>query len=304
MVYPGEVLDVLSTVTKEWKADEIESRQKAQPRTEYLKCSDYDGHEICIPMVHPGIFSPVSERGDKNPKVVWHITDILDLQLLPITLQLVFGWPPKLPNDIQFSGIITVVEKRRPESIIMYNFQDRSTVVMEIPLDMNMRIQAADDQRNLKRSKAYTAAVKRCQASMCYYLINMKVLDLNYDSVPRPDGGKRSFYPYSLMPQAVDMVNFSPRDIYPPVKEDRPEKVGLLTFKDPVGLLDVRGNLEGVPIPLKPSHPILRARMSKSFSADFEDMPEGSPPIPPPRSRMRDARKSRMEEADSREAKC
>ncbi len=232
-IYPGEVVKVVDICSKKWKLVDGTLRGLVKPETQFLKCVDLKNNELCVSLAHPGIFNPVAQKGlDKDEKVVFLINDIVKLFRFPLYVRLAFGWPPKMPG-VEFSGVMRLVEVRKNETLVAYNFQDgRHAVIAEVPSDLNIRLQVLENASEVEESEAFKEAIDQCITSVYPYVVSIKAMEIPYT----PGGGpppKKRWASFGRMALPRDMLHFSRSDIYPPLEEQQMSTLSRLSFKDP-----------------------------------------------------------------------
>ena len=219
--------------TKKWKLVDGTLRGLVKPETQFLKCTDLKKNELCVSLAHPGIFNPVAQRGlDKDEKVVYLINDVIKVFKFPVYVRLAFGWPPKLVGT-EFSGVIKLDEIDKKETLVAYNFTNgKDTVITEIPTDLNIRLQTAENLEEIEGSDAFNKAMEECMNSVYPYVVSMKSMEFPYEPVGAPPP-KRHPMAHGLMARPYNMRFFSRSDIYPPLEEQQMSTLSKISFKDP-----------------------------------------------------------------------
>ena len=305
-------------VSKRWRLGEEATKQA---ETKYLLCVDLSGQEVCVPVAHPGTFCALYDSGTDSAHFVWRMDELLSHSMipmmhfkLPVTVRLVFGWPPKFPDGRTFSGVLQLIEKGRPDTVVLYNFREKGTVVGELPMDAQLLLCPASNQEELTSNFIFQAATKRCDREAYCYVINMKVLDLDNRHLVRTINtttngatkggetlGRKSHIFHGLMASALDMSKFNVRDIFPPVAEKNFTSSWTITFKDP--LSDSRGDLP--PEEKADSTEERRAKLRRNKSLSGLNKQDALDRLASDlKPSFKDARRSRIEEADKREAEC
>ena len=250
MVNPGEILHISNVWTKEWK---VAASKDAVPSTKLLKCFDLMHNVVHIPVAHPGKpFSLVGGIKDtSNPKLVYQIRNVIEFWKPGTIIKLVFGWPPQgLP---EFHGYVRVSSINRPDCAIVYNFRNGKDVFLEIPLDVNIKVQMAENQQDFIKCDAYQDVLEICQKKIYPYVVNVKVSNIPYsplkiEHVTGDNGepGVKILYNnnaknqkninYMCIPR--DMNLFHSDDVYPPVSKHYVSDTWKIVYRDPEHIYD------------------------------------------------------------------
>ena len=211
-----------------------------KPATSFLKCRDFSHRDICVPLAHPGLFSPIydPELGTSNPEnAVYQIADLMDSQF-PIIVKLVFGWPPQSDRSENvesppFNGVLQLIGLRRPDTMVLCNITPGKTLLLEIPLDIDLKLFRADYTQasvdDLQRHSAFVTLLKKCYAKVYQFVISIRAMAIKYPLLEPEDG--RTYKRFSI---PVDMDRFNPLEVFPLLEEDdEPGQSFQLSFKDP-----------------------------------------------------------------------
>lgn len=235
IIYPGEVLNVVKTVTKRWELTHSGSKNA---ESQYLQCVDSSGEEVCIPLIHPGIFCAIYDDVASSSNFVWTMNDLLARFDFPMTVRLAFGWPPTLPRGNRFSGVLRLIEKRRPETLVLYSFEKGTDVVVELPFDMKVKLQSVTNQADVEKEETYIEATKESDSAVYFYIVGMKTVQINYRNNLRNDvridtiSRAGAQLTRGLLANAQDMKTFSSQDFYPPLRNTNKDSSWPITFTD------------------------------------------------------------------------
>ena len=244
VIPPGEILRISHTWTKEWKTDALD--KSAIKSTRLLKCYDLMHKVIHIPITHHGKpFSLVGSLKDPtNPKLAYQIRNVIELWKPQTIIKLLFGWPPQGINE--FNGYLRITSITRPDCAIVYNFRSEMEVLLEIPLDINIKVQMAENHVDFIKCEAYQNVLEICQNKIYPYVVNMKVSNIPYqalhiEQVTGEDGEhvvkiRRTKYAnkentkYMCLPR--DMTRFEPK-VYPSVNDHHISNTWRIVYRDP-----------------------------------------------------------------------
>ncbi len=312
-IYPGEVLKMLKVCKKTWKTktnvggkrDPEDENVMPLPETHFLKCTDLKKNELCLPLAHPGKFSVIAQDDVNNINQVYQVWKLLEHHSLPQVVRVAFGWAPKmnrgLPGDV-FSGYLRLVESYRPDTLILYNYSDFGNVMVELPMDADVRLQRATNQIDLDKSEAFTKSLQYCQKMVFPFAISMKALQVKCERQSESEENTSSKgIASNLMANPRDMDTFSRSDVYPSLETDDVSDTWSFSFHDPEHMYDknaVHVESLGESEDSNPKHSTSDHRRESTAgyipeTVNLDNMVRNS-----------DARASRIQEINQREAKC
>ena len=240
-ILPGELLETCGVAKRKWKIKEKISSLTKEPETKFLKCTDHRNNPVCFPLGHPGQFSPVFDqtRGSNNPKnAVYQVMDILEASMeYPIHVKLAFGWMPTLPDSPRkWQGVLSLKGCGRPDTVVMCNLSpSRSKLpLLEVPIDMDMHVRVAENKPVFSKDSDFKRLMKRCYSMVYPFLTSIKYFNIRYKRRDLSSDTNGVHKQTSRMSTPVEMSNFNPLDIFPPLA--KPEDVSdswALSFKDP-----------------------------------------------------------------------
>ncbi|XP_014786267.1 uncharacterized protein LOC106880706 isoform X2 [Octopus bimaculoides] len=149
-IFPGEVLSTgmvymdhrktcLSTNMKNLFKRFLKYRTintKKDQDLKYLQCFDGQGHEVMIPLIMTGVFSPVGDPNKKNYDAVYELKDLTKAFDLPVKAQLVHAEPNQrhyVPH-----GVLKLKTLDEDDCVVASKRLDQRET-FELPLDEDLR---------------------------------------------------------------------------------------------------------------------------------------------------------------------
>ena len=259
-VYAGEILKVNEVLTRRWKirppapgvSPDANVTVTSRPETRFLKCTSQRQQEICLPLAHPGRFYALGSGADDRYTAVYQISELLRWGV-PQIVTLVFGWAPVLAPGGRFEGALRLIGVRKPDALVLRGMGPGCrNVFVEMPIDIEVSLLRAKGVHQFDSHRAYQRALVACQKKTFPFVTNMKQTDGEYTLLPAPDAhngekAEAAAQPeeaqYGLRTIAVDMDDFNPLNIFPPLDIDR-ENVAdgwTLAFGDSENTLESTG---------------------------------------------------------------
>lgn len=251
-LYPGEVLKIEKTITKKWKMVSLggsEEDPSKQLLTQFLWCLDRRDRDIFLPFAHPGKFCAIAQQLTQEANVVYQVGTLSEMEF-PLLVRLVFGWPPD--NYPEFTGLLRLGGSFRMDTVVMHNMIEDKAVIIEIPVDVGIKMYKASNMEEIKESNTYQDILHSCCANVFPYVAGMKSLSVRYERMEKDSNADENETSAAKKPlmgrlaRAMDMNGFSPLNIFPPPQEDTYDNVSdswTLSFKDPEHLYDDIGNV-------------------------------------------------------------
>ncbi|KAK2159836.1 hypothetical protein LSH36_145g05043 [Paralvinella palmiformis] len=253
-IYPGDILRMGQVVTKRWKSSSVTSTMSKKPKelvTKFLECIDREEKHIYLPLGHPGEFYAIwdSNVGNATTKTdyVYYVYDLIQFGF-PLMVRLVFGWPPA--DFPQFSGLLRLIDVKKPDTIVTRNLKHGSCIIMELPADCEARIERLENLDFLSNNSSFNKLLAHASDHIYPYLIGMKQIMTRYPlCASAPAGGadigfNRDSIGMSFnqdkrighMANARDMKHFDILNIFPPLEESIGQVADswTLCFKDPM----------------------------------------------------------------------
>ncbi|XP_076462854.1 uncharacterized protein LOC143295166 [Babylonia areolata] len=168
-------------------------------KVKLLRCVDAKGDEVYLSFDQKGLFTPIAE--DDDLVGVFTIRDIIRRFRLPLTVQLVHGVRPKVP-DSKFSGLVRLDWVYSEETAFVSPLEKNHVRLLPVPCDVSLQLVAASNQEDMAKSDMFRSLQAKCARMVSNYNNTIHLIVSVPDSVlkrkktqTRTSGGSNIFSP-------------------------------------------------------------------------------------------------------------
>ncbi|XP_076441200.1 uncharacterized protein LOC143280443 [Babylonia areolata] len=179
LVYPGDVLRMGKLYVGESKVKVKKSSLFGGTRTvrkeeKFLLCTDHNDRDLYLRVESRGTFYMVTTEGSGTPKIpILRLKDICTHYRFPCVVKLLFGRVPSTPCS--FTGTLVLHTSQIESSVIGCTLLNIRNILLDLPVDSDLRFFTARNTSELLSSRAYLSAKGLCQDKATTYMRNMKV---------------------------------------------------------------------------------------------------------------------------------
>ena len=140
----------------------------------FLLCTDEKDREVYLPVESRGTFYMLTTEGHGTPKIpIMRMPDICTRFRFPCVVKLLFGRVPSTPCS--FTGTLLLQDSQMESSVIGCTMLNLRNILLDLPIDSDLRFFMARNTAELLSSKCYKNASALCQDKATTYMRNMKV---------------------------------------------------------------------------------------------------------------------------------
>lgn len=177
-LYPGDVLRMgklyVGESTIRVKKKLFGGKTTMKKEEKFLLCTDDKDREVYLPVENRGTFYVLTTEGGGLPRMpIMRMPDICTHFRFPCVVKLLFGRVPATPCS--FTGTLLLQDSQMESSVIGCTMTNLRNVLLDIPIDSDLRFFLASQSRELLTSRAYRNAKAICQEKAQTYMRNMKV---------------------------------------------------------------------------------------------------------------------------------
>ncbi|KAK7484047.1 hypothetical protein BaRGS_00024659, partial [Batillaria attramentaria] len=178
LLYPGDVLRMgtlySAETTVKVKSGPFRGKKTVKKEEKFLMCTDEQDREVYLPVEKSGMFYVLTIEGQVTPKIpILRMPDICARFRFPCVVKLLYGRVP--PTPCSFTGTLLLQESQIEASVIGCTMLNLRNILLDIPIDSDLRFFIAQNTMDLLSSKAYKSALRLCQDKTATYMRNMKV---------------------------------------------------------------------------------------------------------------------------------
>ncbi|KAK7100611.1 uncharacterized protein [Littorina saxatilis] len=177
LVYPGDVLRMgklyvgESTIKVKKK---FGGKKMVKKEEKFLMCTDDKDREVYLPVESRGTFYMLTTDGNGTPKLpIMQMPDICTRFRFPCVVKLLFGRVPTTPCS--FTGTMVLLDSQVESSVIGCTMVNLRNILLDIPIDSDLKFLIAKGTLELLSSKSYKSAKALCHDKAATYMRNMKV---------------------------------------------------------------------------------------------------------------------------------
>ncbi|KAL8596167.1 hypothetical protein ACOMHN_021207 [Nucella lapillus] len=135
-------------------------------KVKLLRCIDSKGDNVFLSFDQKGLFTPIS--GENDFTGVFNIRDIVRRFRLPLTVKLVQGVRPRVP-DSKFTGIIRLDWVYTEETAFVCPLEKNHVRLLPVPCDVALQMVAATNQEELCASDMFKSIQAKCARMVSNY---------------------------------------------------------------------------------------------------------------------------------------
>ncbi|XP_076441344.1 uncharacterized protein LOC143280541 [Babylonia areolata] len=135
-------------------------------KVKLLRCVDSKGDNVFLSFDQKGLFTPIS--GENDFTGVFNIRDIVRRFRLPLTVKLVQGVRPRVP-DSKFTGIIRLDWVYTEETAFVCPLEKNHVRLLPVPCDVALQLVAANNREELCASEMFKSMQAKCSRMVSNY---------------------------------------------------------------------------------------------------------------------------------------